>query len=80
MWPRSFIRMIRSTLIERDDATTQQRVHIFDDVMVKGGIDGDADHGLGQAQRAHTVADLLRDEGAHVLLGFLERHGRAFHG
>ena len=77
---RDFIPLIRSALIERDDATTQQRVHILNDVMVKGGIDGNANHGLDQAQRACAVPQLLRDEGAYVLLGFLERHGCAFHG
>ena len=78
MRPRGFIRLSGLALIKRNNTAAQQCVHIRNAVVIESGINRDADHGLDQTVRAHTVAHLLGHKGGHVLLGFLVCHGRAF--
>ena len=49
MRPRGFIRLSGLALIKRNNTAAQQCMHIRNDVVVESGINGDADHGLGQA-------------------------------
>jgi hypothetical protein len=76
MRARGSIRLIGSALVKRNNTAAQQCMYIRNAVAIESGINGNADQGLNQTVRAHTVAHLLGHKGGHAPLGFLIRHGR----